>query len=75
MTDIDITHYTVEDILLIFNIVDPTVFNVTDVANTLIAKMKTEGKPEMMDFFAEARDKVLDYLQNLGKEPVENEIT
>jgi len=75
MTDIDITHYTVEDILLIFNIVDPTVFNVTDVANTLIAKMKTEGKPEMMDFFAEARDKVLDYLQNLGKEPVENELT
>ena len=73
MADTDITHYTVQDILAIFNIVDPTGFNVTDVANNLIAKMKAEGKPSMMVFFAEARDKVLDYLQNLGKEPVDNE--
>ena len=71
----DISNYTINDILSIFNIVDPTVFNVTDVANSLIAKMKIDGKPEMMAFFAQARDKVLGYLQNLGKEPLEGEQT
>jgi hypothetical protein len=71
----DISNYTINDILSIFNIVDPTVFNVTDVANSLIAKMKIDGKPEMMTFFAQARDKVLGYLQNLGKEPLEGEQT
>lgn len=77
MTDIDtdIANYSVENILAIFNIVDPTVFNVTDVANSLIAKMKAEKNNELVIFFGEARDKVLEYLQNLGKEPVENEIT
>jgi hypothetical protein len=77
MTDIDtdIANYSVENILAIFNIVDPTVFNVTDVANSLIAKMKAEKNDDLVIFFGEARDKVLDYLQNLGKEPVENEIT
>jgi hypothetical protein len=73
--DMDIDNYTVDDILTIFNIVDPTVFNVTDVANTLIAKMKTDGKTDMMDFFGEARDKVLNYLQSMGKDPVANERT
>jgi len=73
--DLDLTNYTVEDILAIFNIVDPTVFNVTDVANSLIAKMTSEGKPAMVDFFTEAREKVLEYLQNSGKEPLPNEIT
>lgn len=75
MADTNIDNYTIEEILTIFNIVDPTVFNVTDMANTLIAKMKTDGKTDMMNFFGEARDKVLTYLQNLGKEPVENETT
>jgi hypothetical protein len=73
ITDID--NYTVNDILSIFNIVDPTVFNVTDVANSLIAKKKTEGKPDMVDFIGKARDKVLEYLQAKSKEPVENERT
>lgn len=71
--DMDIDKYSVGDILSFLNIVDPTVFNVTDAANALIAKMTAEGKPELVGFFAEARDKVLTYLQNLGKEPVENE--
>lgn len=73
--DLDISKYTVEDILSIFNIVDPTIFNVTDVANSLIAKMTTEGKPEMVDFFTEARDKVLNYLKDMGKTLLDGEIT
>lgn len=71
----DIAKYSVQEILAFFNIVDPTIFNVTDVANTLIAKMTAEGKSDLVTFFGEARDKVLEYLQNLGKEPVENEKT
>jgi hypothetical protein len=73
--DLDVSKYTVEDILSIFNLVDPTVFNVTDVANSLIAKMTTGNNPAMVDFFTEARDKVLDYLKNMDKEPVDNEST
>ena len=73
--DMDIDKYSINDILSFLNIVDPTVFNVTDAANSLIAKMKAEGNPDLADFFGEARDKVLMYLQELGKEPVDNEKT
>lgn len=61
--DADVTQYSIEDILSIFNIIDPTEFNVTDVANTLIAKMKVAGNDDLVTFFGEARDKVLEYLQ------------
>jgi hypothetical protein len=70
--DTDITLYTIEDILSIFNIVDPTSANVTDVANSLIAQMTREGKPDLVTFFGEARDKVLDYLENLNKDSSDN---
>jgi hypothetical protein len=73
--DVDIANYTVADILSIFNIIDPTLFNVTDVANTLIAKMKAAGKDDMVEFFTKARDKVLDAVYNERHFPVENEIT
>jgi hypothetical protein len=73
--DANIENYSVEEILAIFNIIDPNVFNVTDAANTLIAKMKDEGKPELETFFAEARDKVLEYLQAQKAKPVGNETT
>jgi hypothetical protein len=73
--DTNIANYSVEDILAIFNIIDPTVFNVTDAANALIAKMKDEGNPELEDFFEEARDKVLEYLQAQRARPVYNETT
>ena len=71
----DIDKYSVPDILSFFNIVDPTVFNVTDAANSLIVKQKAEGNTDLANFFGEARDKVLTYLQDLGKEAVNNEKT
>ena len=71
MTETDIDNYTVDNILAIFNISDPTPFNVQDVANTLIAKMTTEGKTDLVTFFTEARDKVLDYLTALAAENLE----
>ena len=43
----DITRYSIEDILSIFNIVDPTTANVTDAANSLIALMKREDNTEI----------------------------
>jgi hypothetical protein len=73
--DTDVANYSVKDILTIFNIIDPTVFNVTDAANTLIAKMKDEGKSDLAIFFGNARDKVLEYLQAQRTKPVENETT
>ena len=65
MTTIDtsIDNYSVDDILRIFNLTDPTPFNVQDVANSLIAKMTTEGKPDLVVFFTLARDKVLADIQ------------
>ena len=73
--DTNINNYSVQEILTIFNIIDPTVFNVTDAANTLIAKMKDEANSELETFFSQARDKVLEYLQAQKAKPVGNETT
>ena len=59
-SDTNIDNYSVDDILSIFNLTEPTLFNVQDVANSLIAKMTTEGKPNLVTFFTQARDKVMD---------------
>lgn len=64
-TDINIDHYSIDDLLTIFNLDEPTEFQVKDVANTLIAKMKTEGKPNLVTFFTEALEKVLKGLDPL----------
>jgi hypothetical protein len=63
MTDTNINNYSIEDILGIFNLTEPTIFNVKDKGNALIAKMKTDGKPDLENFFTLARDKVLAYLK------------
>jgi hypothetical protein len=73
--DTDLDNYSVQEILAIFNIIDPTVFNVTDAANTLIAKMKDADNSDLVDFFGGARDKVLEYLQTQRAKPVGNETT
>ena len=61
-TDTNIDNYTIDEILLILNLTDPTPFNVKDVANSFIAKMKTDGRKDLEQFFTQARDKVLEYL-------------
>lgn len=71
MANTNIDNYSVDDILTIFNISDPTPFNVKDVANTLIAKMTTEGKTDLVIFFTQARDKVLNYLNTIVEENLE----
>lgn len=71
MTDTNIDNYTVDNILQIFNITEPTYFNVKDKANSLIAKMKSEGKTDLEIFFTQARNKVLDYLTSNTLDVVE----
>jgi hypothetical protein len=64
--DTNISHYSIKDLLTIFNLnlVDnPTVFQINDVANNLIARMRTEGKMDMAIFFENAKQKVI---QNIG---------
>ena len=70
MTDMNIDSYSVDDILAIFNLTEPTIFNVKDKANSLIAKMKIEGKTDLEIFFTQARDKVITYLES---DTVENQ--
>jgi hypothetical protein len=75
--DINIDNYSVDDILAIFNLTEPTVFNVKDKANSLIAKMKTEGRMDLETFFTQARDKVIAYLvsDTVENQAVTNEVT
>lgn len=59
--DTDIDNYSVNDILTIFNLVDvePTLFQIKDVANNLIARMMSEGKKELAIFFEKAKQKII----------------
>jgi hypothetical protein len=59
-TDTNIDNYSVDDILTIFNLSDPTLFQIKDVANHLIARMRSEGKSEMANFFEKAKQKLLE---------------
>ena len=58
--DTNIDNYSVDDILTIFNLYDPTLFQIKDVANNLIARMRSEGKLEMAIFFEKAKQKLLE---------------
>jgi len=74
----DIDNYSIEDILSILNIIDPNQNNVTDRANELIARYSPSGSEpnkDLHDFFTEAKEKVLTYLENPDEaEPVENDV-
>ena len=49
--DTDIDKYTTDDLLTILNLSDPSEYQVTDAANTIIAKMKAQGNHKIADFF------------------------
>lgn len=54
-----IADYSIEDLLQVFNLQDPTVFQIKDVANNLIAQMTKNKKLELARFFVAARNKLL----------------
>lgn len=52
--------YTTEDLLQIFNLGNnPSIFQINDAANSLIAVNKTKGKNDLVTFLTNARDKLL----------------
>ena len=61
--DVDIDSYSIEDILSILNLTDPSEYQVKDAANAIIAKMRSEGKHDLAGFFEKAKQKVLDEFQ------------
>lgn len=74
--DTNIKNYKVEDLIRIFNIHIPDHFQtsedinklkpmIIDRANAIIARMKTEKNANLELFFGEARDKLLNYLNEL----------
>ena len=62
MSDIDlnIDNYSIYDIYEIFNLQDPSEFQVTDSANNLISQMRSQGNFDVANFFEEAKQKALD---------------
>ena len=57
--DVDIDSYSIEDILSILNLNDPSEYQVKDAANAIIAKMRSDGKQDLAAFFEKAKEKVL----------------
>jgi hypothetical protein len=73
----DIDSYSIEDILSILNIIEPTTTNVAHRADDLISRYSPNGNEPnalMATFFTEAKDKVMNYLINMNTAtPVEPE--
>ena len=60
---LNVDKYSVEDLLEILHLNDPTVFQVKDAINTLIARMRSSGRKDVMAFFEKAQDKILHQIQ------------
>lgn len=59
--DMNIDNYSIKDLFMIFNLVDnSSLFQIKDVANNLIARMKSQGKTDMAIFFENAKNKLID---------------
>jgi len=59
---LNLDDYDVNDLLDILNLTDPTEFQVKDSVNTIVARLKQEKKDDMAKFFEQARDKIIDKL-------------
>ena len=71
----DIDSYSIIDILSILNIIDPTTTNVSQRADDLISRYLPTGanpNPVLVTFFTAAKNKVMDYLNNMD-DPAEPE--
>ena len=61
----NIDDYTIADLFQILNLDDdPTQYQVKDATNDIIAKMKSENRPELEKFFEEVQQKILDSLDD-----------
>jgi len=64
--DTNINNYTVEELLTILDIDQPTQENVIEKTNQYIDKFDAENNEEMANFFSEMQDNLLDYVQQLN---------
>jgi len=71
--DTNIDNYTISELLLILNIDEPTVENVTNETNKYIIKFTNEQQPDMVDFFKDMQAELIQYANELetSSEPVE----
>ena len=61
----NINDFSIDDLFDALNIPpDPTDTQVTDTANSLIARMRSQGKLEEANFFEQAKQKILTHLDN-----------
>ena len=56
---LNVDNYTVEELLQILHLYQPTIFQVKDAVNTIIARMRSEKKMDVVVFFQEAQTKIL----------------
>lgn len=71
--DTDIDKYSVDDLLTILNLNEPTEYQVQDATNTIIANMRSEGNVEMADFFEEVKQKLLEEFKETVNDFGDNE--
>ena len=71
--DTDIDKYSVDDLLTILNLNEPTEYQVQDATNTIIANMRSEGNVEMADFFEEVKQKLLEEFKTTVNDFGDNE--
>ena len=66
MDDIDtnIDNYSVDELLDMMNLQDPSLYQIKDAANTIIARMRSEGRGNIADFFEKVKEKAMDALDD-----------
>jgi len=65
----NIDDYTIEDLLTILNLNETaSEFQIKDTTNDIIARMKSENKPELAEFFEDVKEKILDSMMNNNEE-------
>jgi guanylate kinase len=60
--DTDINNYSIEDLLLIFGLNEPTQNELNIVANKMINKMVSDGNDEIAEFLQNAKEKLFEEL-------------
>ena len=71
--DTNIDNYSVEDIYDILNLQDPSEYQVTDAANSIISQMYSQGNFPVAKFFESAKEKALEAFEPSALSDSENE--
>ena len=66
--DMNVDNYTVSELLLILDLDDPNPDYITEKSDFYIAKFKNENNREMVDFFQDVQNTLLEYATELEDE-------